>query len=105
MLFVSPARLPYTYGRCLSANASAIVIEFDTQIYPFNATASPWLLRALAVLEYDPATKRPSPGGVDIYATSDPIALEHGPGEGRITLICKTPYCGGNPGCEIIFGV
>jgi hypothetical protein len=51
-LHVDMARLPYTLATATKINATSVVFSFDPSVYPFPA-GSPWLYKALAIMEYD----------------------------------------------------
>ena len=55
-LHVDAARLPYTLGVLDALTATTATFTFDEKVYPFGADAPqpamPWLLKALAVMEY-----------------------------------------------------
>lgn len=74
---VDTARPMFTYGKVTQVNQNDFTVAFDPTVYPFpkgsNGFVPSWLLKVLAVFEFDDAAWRPPHNPVDHYATSDPF--------------------------------
>ena len=74
---VDMQRQPYTYGRAVAVSNDSMTVQFNTTEYPFPSPlpSSSYLSKVQSVTNYDAANGRPSASAVDLYLTSDPVAV------------------------------